>query len=302
LHFGSGEAEPVWLRWNLETAAIPLDHIIVADQSFVEEAADTVEIFGRGTPSVLCLARGSSEAAIVIGEEAAQDLVGRGEVVGAGQTQLAGEAILEGFPEALDAPYRNAKLVRIVSTPGTRPQLQVRPATEEDAAQLCEIFNEAVHDLRETIEPDPRTVEDQRLRLAAAETDPKHPILVAELRNWVAGWGALAPYDPRIALDDIGEVIIYVRRSFRNYGVGRQLMRAMQEAARKLGYRKLVGRLLVENQDGLLLCRATGWREVGRHSAHARLHDGLHDVILVEYLIPPQLAAQPIAITGPDSL
>jgi L-amino acid N-acyltransferase YncA len=113
------------------------------------------------------------------------------------------------------------------------------------------------------------------------------------LRNWIAGWVVLAPYDNRIALDDIGEVYIYVRRAFRSYGVGRQLMRAMQEAAGKLGYRKLIGRVLVQNQDGLNLCRATGWREVGRHSAHARLNDSLQDVMLVEYLIPSPSPPQP---------
>jgi len=180
-----------------------------------------------------------------------------------------------------------------MSAPGTRPQLQIRPASEEDAAALCEIFNEAVQDLRETFDSDPRSVDDQRLRIIAAEQDPKHPILIAEVRNWVAGWVTLVPYDSRISLDDIGEILIYVRRSFRNYGVGRQLMRAIQESAARLGYRKLIGRILVENQDGLLLCRAMGWREVGRHSAHARLNDGLHDVILIEYVIPTQTAPCP---------
>src|SRR5258708_39856464 len=135
----------------------------------------------------------------------------------------------------------------------------------------------------ETFDSEPRTVDDQRLRVAAAEQDPKHPILVAELRNWIAGWAGLAPYDNRIALDDIGEVYIYVRRAFRSYGVGRQLMRAIQEAAGKLGYRKLIGRVLGQKQDGLNLCRATGWRDMGRHSAHVRLNDGLQDVRLVGY-------------------
>jgi L-amino acid N-acyltransferase YncA len=136
-------------------------------------------------------------------------------------------------------------------------------------------------------------VDEQRLRIAATELDPKHPILVAELRNWIAGWVTIEPYDNRIALDDIGEIYIYVRRAFRSYGVGRQLMRAAQEAAGKLGYRKLVGRVLVQNQDGLNLCRATGWREVGRHTAHTRLNDGLHDVTLVECLIHGPSAPQP---------
>jgi L-amino acid N-acyltransferase YncA len=173
-----------------------------------------------------------------------------------------------------------------MSTATIRPQLQIRPARDEDAAPLCEIYNEAVHDHLETFDSDPREVDDQRLLIAAAEQDPKHPILVADVRNWIAGWVAVAPYDTRIALDDIGEVFIYVRRSFRSYGVGRQLMRAIQEAVGKLGYRKLIGRTLVQNRDGLLLCRATGWREVGRHFAHARLNDGLHDVMMVEYHVP----------------
>lgn len=173
-----------------------------------------------------------------------------------------------------------------MSTAATRPQLEIRPAREEDAAPLCEIFNEAVHDRMETFDSEPRAVDDQRMLIAAAENDPKHPILVADIRNWIAGWVALAPYDPRIALDDMGEVYIYVRRSFRSYGVGRQLMRAIQETAAGLSYRKLTGRILAENRDGLLLCRATGWREVGRHFAHAHLNDGLHDVMVVEYLIP----------------
>jgi L-amino acid N-acyltransferase len=180
-----------------------------------------------------------------------------------------------------------------MSTASPRPQLSIRQAKEEDASALCEIFNEAVQDRLETFDTEPRAVDEQRLQIDAADQDPKHPILAAELRNWVAGWAALTPYDNRIALDDIGEVYIYVRRAFRSYGVGRQLMRALQESAGKLGYRKLVGRILVKNQDGLNLCRATGWREVGRHTSHVHLNDGPHDVMLVECLLPIPSPAQP---------
>ena len=172
-----------------------------------------------------------------------------------------------------------------------RPQLQIRPAREDDAAALCEIFSEAVQDRLETFDADPRQEDDLRTLIAAAEMDPKHPILVADVRNWIAGWSALDRYDPRIALDDIGDVSVYVRRSFRGYGVGRQLLRATQEAAAKLGYRKLVGRILAENRDALLLAHAAGWREVGRHTAHARLGDGLHDVMIVEFPITPDPVA-----------
>lgn len=179
----------------------------------------------------------------------------------------------------------------------TRPQLQIRTAHEDDAPSLCEIFNEAVQDHLETFDANVRRVDEQRLLIAAAAQDPKHPILAADVRNWIAGWAALQPYDTRIALDDIGEVFIYVRRSFRNYGVGRQLMRAIQEASAKLGYRKLIGRILVSNRDGLLLCRASGWREVGRHAAHANLNGELHDVTMVEYVIPSSIPSPGVPST-----
>ena len=180
-----------------------------------------------------------------------------------------------------------------MSSPSARPQLQIREVRQEDAAALCEIFNEAVQDHLETFDSEPRSLEEQQIRVAAALNDPKHPILVAELRNWVAGWATLQPYDPRIALDDIGEVYIYVRRTFRSFGLGRQLMRAVQEAAARLGYRKLIGRVLAQNHDGLTMCRATGWREVGKHTAHVNLTDGLCDVVVVEWLIPSSARPQP---------
>jgi len=180
-----------------------------------------------------------------------------------------------------------------MATASQRPQLHIRPAREDDAPMLREIFNEAVEDHLATFDSEPRSIEEQREIVAAAENDPKHPILVAELRNWAAGWASLGSYDSRISLDDIGEVFVYVRRAFRSYGVGRQLMRAIQDEAAHLGYRKLTGRILADNRDSLLLCKATGWREVGRHVAHARHGDVFRDVIVVECAIPVSASPTP---------
>ncbi len=161
-----------------------------------------------------------------------------------------------------------------------------RPAREDDAAALREIFNEAVQDRLATFDAEAASMEEQRRLIAAAAQDPRHPILVAELRGWALGWITIQPYDRRPQLEDIGEVIVYVRRSFRNYGVGRQLMKAIEKEAPNLGYRKLIGHVLADNHDSLHLCRVTGWREVGRYAQHARHEDKLRDVMVVEYLVP----------------
>jgi L-amino acid N-acyltransferase YncA len=171
------------------------------------------------------------------------------------------------------------------TTPESRPQLTVRHAREEDATVMREIFNEGVQDHLIAFEEHARSNEEQKLLLMEALTDERHPILVAELRGWVLGWISLAPYDVRPQLKDIAEVFLCVRRSFRNYGVGRQLMQGIQAEAEKLKYRKLIGRVLADNGDSLRLCQVTGWREVGRHIGHDPSFEERRDIVVVEYLI-----------------
>ena len=108
-----------------------------------------------------------------------------------------------------------------MGTPETSARLAIRPAREEDAGAIREIFNEGVQDGLATFDTGPRSLEEQRQLLAEARGDSRHPVLVAELGRWVLGWISIEPYDARPVLDDIGEVSVYVRRSFRKHGVGK---------------------------------------------------------------------------------
>lgn len=167
----------------------------------------------------------------------------------------------------------------------SRPQLTVRPAAEDDAAAMREIFAEGVQDHQIPYEDQPRSREEIKSQIAAAQAAEKYPILVAELRGWVLGWAALAAADTRAKLSDMAEVFVYVRRSFRNYGVGQQLMRALQEEAKRLGYRKLIGHVLTENRDSARLCVSCGWREVGKLVGHDPSFGERRDVNIMEFTV-----------------
>jgi L-amino acid N-acyltransferase YncA len=179
-----------------------------------------------------------------------------------------------------------------VATAETRPQFAIRPAREADAPALREILNEAVEDGLATFDSEPTTLEEQKQRVARAIESARCPLFVAEVRNWVCGSAAIELFDSRRNLEEIGEVTIFVRRSFRSYGVGRQLMRAIQKEAARLGYRKLIGHMLVENHDSLRLCTATGWSVAGTFHQHARHDKKLRDVVAVEYMVPAALPAE----------
>ena len=169
----------------------------------------------------------------------------------------------------------------------SRPQLLIRRAEKRDAAQIASIYHQATQDGLTTFENFLATSEDRERWLQ--EHSEEYPLLVAEWRNNILGWASLSPYHIRPHAEGVVEMLIFIDRDYRRHGVGRELMRALQTAARLSGHRKIVGRMVAHNEAGRTLCRLTGWREVGLHLKHTRIDGRLHDVAIVEYLIPENL-------------
>jgi L-amino acid N-acyltransferase YncA len=164
-----------------------------------------------------------------------------------------------------------------------RPQLQIRRAEKRDAADIARIYHQATQDGLTTFENFLVTAE-ERERWVQEHTD-NYPLLVAEWGNRILGWASLSSYHARPHSAGVVEMLIYIDRDYRRHGVGRELMRALQAAARTCGHRKIIGRFVAHNDAGRRLCRLAGWREVGVHLKHTRIDGRWYDVILVEYLI-----------------
>src|SRR5271170_4530774 len=99
----SGEAEAPVLGRDLKAASAPLHDVVVTDDAFVQERTDALEILGSRPPSSGGVARDAGEAAIVVGDELAQDRVGGIDVCRLSEPQFAAQAILQDAPEAFDA-------------------------------------------------------------------------------------------------------------------------------------------------------------------------------------------------------
>lgn len=162
----------------------------------------------------------------------------------------------------------------------------IRPATSADASSIALIYNQGIEDRGATFETEPRTPADILARLGDTI---RFPLLVAEEGDVVVGWAGLSVYRPRACYAGIAEFSIYLERSARGRGVGRQLLSALIDAARERGYWKLVSRVFPANSGSRALCRSCGFREVGVYEKHARLDGEWLDVIIVERLIPENL-------------
>ena len=104
----------------------------------------------------------------------------------------------------------------------------VRLATAEDAAAICEIYNQGIDDRIATLETERRTPEERRQWLAARSS--RHPVIVAEAAESAPiAWASLNPFNPRRAYDHVADISVYVERGWRGRGVGRRLLERLVE-------------------------------------------------------------------------
>lgn len=156
----------------------------------------------------------------------------------------------------------------------------VRLATVEDADRITEIYNQGIEDRIATFETEARVVSTIR-----AWFNAPYPIVVVERAGEVIAWANASQYRPRACYAGICEFSVYVDRSARGSGAGREAMEGLIHAAANLGYTKLVSRVFVENSASRGLLGRLGFREVGIYERHGQLDGAWRDVVIVEKLL-----------------
>ena len=158
---------------------------------------------------------------------------------------------------------------------------RVRPASPADAPALVAIYNQGIEERQATFETALRSVESFEWPLG----DDARPLLVVEGNGEVVGWAGVGPYSEREIYAGVGEGTIYVTRTARGEGIGRQLLEELCAECERQGYYKLIGKLFASNEASVGLFRRCGFREVGVHHRHGRLDGEWKDVVVMERLL-----------------
>ncbi len=163
----------------------------------------------------------------------------------------------------------------------------IRPAVDDDAEALLEIYNLEVLTSTVTMDLVPRDLETQRRYLA--ERSGGLAVLVAEIDAGdgpeVVGFASLSFYRDRPAYRTSVENSVYVHRSHHRRGVGSALLAALLERAAAHGFHAVFARIAGPQEASMALHRAHGYELVGIERQVGRKFNQWHDVAVMQRLL-----------------
>jgi phosphinothricin acetyltransferase len=139
----------------------------------------------------------------------------------------------------------------------------VRAATENDLPSILAIYNDAVLNTTAIWNETPVDLANRRAWFEARRA-AGFPVLVADKRGAVVGYGSLSDFRPFEGYRVTVEHSLYVAADARRKGLGAALLTALMQDARQLGKRAMIGGIDGANAPSISLHEKFGFAEVGR--------------------------------------
>jgi phosphinothricin acetyltransferase len=138
----------------------------------------------------------------------------------------------------------------------------IRPATPEDAAQICDIYNHYVRETTVTFEELPVSANEMAQRIG--DITLRLPWLVWEEEGAILGYAYASPWKARAAYRHSVEASIYLLQSATGRGIGSSLYRALIEDVRKRGVHAVIGGAALPNPASIALHERLGFEKVAQ--------------------------------------
>jgi ribosomal protein S18 acetylase RimI-like enzyme len=157
----------------------------------------------------------------------------------------------------------------------------VRVAGPSDAGQIADVLNEITAEGGLTIFDRPFSVDDERRFLDGLHERARvHVAVEGDAVLGVQSLDRFSTWSDSIA--HVATIGTWVRRGARGRGIGRSLAAETFEAARGLGYTKVLITVLATNTAALRFYEGLGFTRIGLAREHVRLGGQLLDEVFLE--------------------
>jgi L-amino acid N-acyltransferase len=163
--------------------------------------------------------------------------------------------------------------------------IRICPAQSTDIPAILDIYNDAVLNTTASWDYDPATLE-QRTAWFEQHQAQGFPVLVAlDESNRVVGWGSLSKFRDKIGYQYSVEHSVYVIADRRGQGIGRVIVQALIDEARRMGKHVIIGGVELSNEASLKLHRALGFVEVAHFKQVGWKFDRWLDIVFLQRIL-----------------
>lgn len=159
--------------------------------------------------------------------------------------------------------------------------VHVRPATFDDLPAINGIYNFYVDTSSATFDLEHMTPEG-REGWYRERTGAGYPVLVADAGGEVAGWACLSRWSPKKAYARTADESIYLADAFRGRGVGKLLLGAILDEARRMDLHVVMAGVTACQSPSLGLHHSLGFVESGRYAHMGYKLGEWHDVVWLQ--------------------
>ena len=133
---------------------------------------------------------------------------------------------------------------------------------EADLPAILEIYNHAVLHTTAVYDYEPHTL-DMRRQWFEQKQLHRHPVIVSEHGEDIAGFASFGPYRPWAAYKYTVENSVYVHPGFRGKGIGKLLLAEIIEKAKEMNIHVIMAGIDATNEVSIGLHKSFGFREAG---------------------------------------
>jgi phosphinothricin acetyltransferase len=159
--------------------------------------------------------------------------------------------------------------------------VRVRAATFDDLPAMNDIYNYWVDRSPATFDLEHMTP-DWREAWYRERTGAGYPVLVADVQGAIAGWVCLSKWSPKKAYAKTADESIYLADAFRGRGVGKLLVGAILDEARRMDLHVVMAGVTACQEASLALHRSLGFIESGRYAHMGYKLGAWHDVVWLQ--------------------
>lgn len=138
----------------------------------------------------------------------------------------------------------------------------VRAATIADLPQILEIVNHAILHTTSNYLYEAQTLDDQA-RWFEDKKSKNFPIFVADQNGKAIGFGTYGTFREKIGYQFTIEHSVYVAPEHIEKGIGRRLILALIDSAKKNGYHTMIGGIDATNTGSIAFHKKFGFEETG---------------------------------------